>query len=113
MNIIWEEPPARVSGRQASRERRETIAQLRQHPGQWAKVLEGAASHSAAAPWRKDGCEARAHRRDDEKIDVYARWPEQDLAEVDPYIARRRARGVPEDGRAASRPSSPGIRAVS
>lgn len=116
MQIKWQDPPEPSTGRgrQTSRERDQLVAQLKNHPGKWALILEDQKSSSAATSMRKRGCEARSVRhRKTNTYDVYARWPEQDLADVDPYIARRRARGVPEDGRAVSRPPAPGIRAVS
>lgn len=112
VQMKWQEPPQSKAGRgrAASRERDAVVAQLKEHPGRWALVQEQCRNSGAGTSWRQRGCEATAVRRDDGKgYDVYARWPEVDPAEVDPYVARRRAKGVPRDGR----PVSNGLRSVS
>lgn len=112
VQMKWQEPPQSKAGRgrAASRERDAVVAQLKEHPGRWALVQEQCRNSGAGTSWRQRGCEATAVRRDDGKgYDVYARWPEVDPAEVDPYVARRRAKGVPRDGR----PASNGLRSVS
>lgn len=100
MSIKWKEPPENKAGtgRAASRERAQIVAQLKDNPGQWALVQEAAKNSSAISNWKNRGCEATSRKRDDGLTDIYARWPEPDLAEIDPHIAARRARGVPANG---------------
>ncbi|WNM72269.1 hypothetical protein SEA_GUSANITA_49 [Arthrobacter phage Gusanita] len=73
MEMIWKEPPPAVSSEKAG-----ILAELQKHPGRWALVQSRYKSSSAAAPWRKLGCEA-THRRSESgksgEYDVYARWP--------------------------------------
>jgi hypothetical protein len=80
VEIIWKEPPPAVSSEKAP-----ILAELQKHPGRWALVQSRYKSSSAAAPWRKLGCEA-THRRSESgktgEYDVYARWPEQKAEEA-------------------------------
>lgn len=82
VEIIWKEPPPAVSSEKAP-----ILAELQKHPGRWALVQSRYKSSSAAAPWRKLGCEA-THRRSESgergEYDVYARWPEKVEAEPAP-----------------------------
>lgn len=99
MSVNWQDPPPTKAGRSASKHRRDLIAELKKHPGRWALGEERAARSSGVSNWKKLGCEATSRTRDDgEGYDIYVRWPEVDLATVDPTIAARRARGVPAGG---------------
>ncbi len=75
VEMIWKEPPPAVSSEKAP-----ILAELQKHPGRWALVQPERSSSSAAAPWQKLGCQAKAHRKNagetPPKYDVYARWPE-------------------------------------
>lgn len=100
MSIKWQEPPEEKPGgcRTESRKRDAVVAQLKEHPGRWALVQPGVKGSSPMTGWKKRGCEATSRKRDDGLTDIYARWPEADLAEIDPHIADRRRRGVPATG---------------
>lgn len=100
MSIKWQEPPEDKSGsgRPASRERDAVVSQLKENAGRWALVQPGAKASSAMSGWKKRGCETTSRKREDGLVDIYARWPEPDLAEIDPHIADRRRRGVPAAG---------------
>lgn len=84
------------------------VERLQDEPGKWALVESGCSSASVRKAWQRLGCEATTRRiileKDEDtgditySWDVYARWPEQDLAAVVPYIANRRARNVPREG---------------
>ncbi|QWY84248.1 hypothetical protein QEO77_gp55 [Arthrobacter phage Zaheer] len=80
VEMIWKEPPPAVSSEKAA-----VLAELQKHPGRWALVQSRYKSSSAAAPWRKLGCEA-THRRSESgekgEYDVYARWPKKDGSEA-------------------------------
>lgn len=75
-SINWEDPPVSNNGMYArAREIDKTVAELKQHPGKWAKVATGAPSNSGSASWRKRGCEVTTTRTPD-GVDIYTRWPE-------------------------------------
>lgn len=80
VDINWQNPPAaKDTGRHGWR--REVVAKLRERPGQWALVEQGANS-GVTQQWKHFGCEAVA--RDARMVegykslraDIYARWPE-------------------------------------
>jgi hypothetical protein len=56
------------------------VETLQQHPGQWARVLDGIGSPNWQTRLKQAGCEAKTrNRRPGERgtvFDVYARWPE-------------------------------------
>ena len=98
--VAWvDEVPAPVGKTKRTRELDAIVEELKANRGQWAKVATDQARTSATVRWTRRGCEATVRRNPSGKYDVYARYPEPDLAEVDPYIARRRARGVPPEGK--------------
>lgn len=101
VEIEWKDPPKRIRG--DVRWRLDVLKELKDHPGKWSRVERGVKSRYPKDKWVELGCEASAHRVITEtgsvRFDIYARWPEVDLATVDPYIARRRANGVPRNGR--------------
>ncbi|QYC54967.1 hypothetical protein SEA_POPPER_50 [Arthrobacter phage Popper] len=66
MEIIWKEPPPAVSSEKAG-----ILAELQKHPGRWALVQSRYKSSSAAAPWRKLGCEATHRRSESGKAGEY------------------------------------------
>ena len=98
--ITWmDEVPKPVARTKRSRELDAMVEELKANSGQWAKVATDQAKTSATQRWTRRGCEATVRRTPSGKYDVYARYPEPDLAEVDPYIASRRARGIPTEGK--------------
>lgn len=102
VEIEWQEPPGHVRG--DVKWRLPILEELKANPGVWARVERGRKSRHTRDQWSNMGCDAGARRYFSEEegrylYNIYARWPEPDPAEVDPYIARRRARGVPRDGR--------------
>lgn len=98
--VAWvDEVPKPVARTKRSRELDAMVEELKTNCGQWAKVATNQARTSATDRWTRRGCEATVRRNAAGTYDVYARYPEPDLAEVDPYIARRRARGIPTEGK--------------
>jgi hypothetical protein len=77
LDLVWEEPPPSIGNRGRAAEIDRAVAELKKHPGQWARVEE-AKQTSAATKWQKRGCETAVRRPDSKKNDVlvYARWPE-------------------------------------
>ena len=100
-NIEWvEEPPTADYRSRAARRNDAIVQRLKKSPGQWALVAPNAKDRATVRVYRRRGCEAVVRtNRDTGGYDIYARWPATDLAAVDPYIARRRARGVPQEGK--------------
>lgn len=76
-NIVWAPPPAAQRGRFTGW-RPAIVEELKQRPHTWALVEAGVRSSSAAAQWRRHGCEStcRTVRASDgsKRYDVYARW---------------------------------------
>ena len=99
-NIEWVDVPPAVDSRPKAARRADAIVErLKKSPGQWALVEPNAKYRENIRTYKRRGCEAAARENPDTGgHDIYARWPVTDLAAVDPYIARRRARGVPQEG---------------
>lgn len=99
-NIEWvEELPPRPSQTKASRRADAIVERLKKTPGKWALVEPNAKHRESVRRYTRRDCEAAARENlDTGGYDIYARWPATDLAAVDPYLARRRARGIPPEG---------------
>jgi hypothetical protein len=123
--IEWKEPPA--TNRTAASDI--ILAELKKHPGVWARVGKDMSSTSCSGPWRKQGCEATISRTNPgekkPKYDLYVRWPVPKIVPAAParnlgapaaaqaqanrvhvpgngYVADRAARGIPANGKPLS-----------
>lgn len=95
-----DEPPRRRNLTAVTRRRDAAVEELKTRPGEWMLVESGKAHRSASQHWQARGCETTCRTTVDGTVDVYARWPEPtpDLSASIPYIAARRARGIPTEG---------------
>lgn len=100
-NIEWvDELPPIDHRTKAARESDAIVRRLKDNPGRWALVVPNAKRRDAERAYKRRGCDTAARASTvGEGLDVFARWPETTIAPLDPYIARRRARGVPTEGR--------------
>lgn len=71
--LIWEDPPKLTSKEAATQRNAAVLAQLKAHPGRWAKVAVGVHSGHAST-WSRFGCEVRRVGSGD-RTTIYARWP--------------------------------------
>lgn len=112
-NLEWKEPPS-----PAGEAYEGILRELKARAGQWARVQKDRKSTASTNNWRKQGCEAKAHRTNPGATpalyDIYVRWPAlkaapRPIAEaiktgtaITPrpggYLASRAARDVPEGG---------------
>lgn len=70
--IEWRDPaPPR---RQTSPQTLEILRALKRNKGRWA-VVKVCSYTSAAQRFRTLGCDTATRRRDDGRIDIFARWP--------------------------------------
>lgn len=97
--LRWGDPPPPDTRTKITRERDAAVEKLKTRPGEWAVVQERARFASGRQHWTSRGCETLVRKDPEGTFTIWARWPEPDPAERDPYIAHRRARGIPPEGK--------------